>query len=100
MPNARVFCLQPNLYARRQSLLPCGGTRRCKPPPSESLNGFVRGSAFRTAVSLRGMLVSSPSPRGDTNQYTNDSRRTRAAVISFSRNSRLSVLLPNEGELL
>src|SRR5580700_5263340 len=71
MPNARVFCLPPNLYARRQSLLPCVGTRRCKPPPSESLNGLARGLKLRTAVSLRGMLVSSLSHSRDTNYYTN-----------------------------
>jgi hypothetical protein len=34
--------------------------RRCSPPPSPSFCGFSRRFAFRTAVSVRGMLVSRP----------------------------------------
>src|SRR5712671_2187721 len=42
----------------RQYLAPSGLTKRCKPPPSESLRGLICPLAFRHFVSVSGMLVS------------------------------------------
>src|SRR3954471_6285007 len=58
--NAKGKCLLLTAKSIRefQSLLPPGVTRRCSPPPSDSLMGFPRGLALRRAVSVIGMLVS------------------------------------------
>ena len=59
------------LIAARSSQLPVGCTSTWRPPLSDNFLGLVDRFAFRTAVSLSGILVSTVLQRNDANKNTN-----------------------------
>lgn len=88
-PNASVFCFPSNRYEKRHSLPPDGLTRRCKPPPSETLNGFERALRERMARSVSGIcgpvLVSGFQMMEDTNKRTNKFAKYQQTVADAGR---------------